>query len=198
MASRTSSSQTKSTGLGGAGWLGGAGSMGHSFRQSAIPSRGMPPPRRARKRSTTSAETLAAGLDSQEQDGTAGRRRTPRRAKPGSAPRRPPLRCGRWQDRPAGAPRPPDKSRRCNRAASRTPLRACDHVGQALDVDQVQRADVIGGGIVGRRAAAQRHGGKHVGGDAGGTLRRGRIHQHAAWPACAWRIRACGRRPASR
>ena len=63
MAERTSSSQTKSTGFGagGAGGLGTATSIGHSVASQPYPPDGEPAPRRARKRSTTLADTLAAG-----------------------------------------------------------------------------------------------------------------------------------------
>ena len=85
MAARTSYSQTKSTGFGaggaggwGAGPMGHPAALGHSaasqpYPPAAFPEDG-PPPRRARKRSTTSADTLgAAGLaDSQEHEGPPG------------------------------------------------------------------------------------------------------------------------------
>src|SRR5690348_867630 len=62
MAARTSSSHTKSTGLegGGAGCGGadGAGAVGHCLASQPYPPL-VVPPRWARKRSTTSAETLA-------------------------------------------------------------------------------------------------------------------------------------------
>ena len=52
-------------------------------------------------------------------------------------------------------------------------------VSQALDVDQVQRPDVVAGAVAPGRAAAQGHRGKQIRGDSDGPLWRGRIGQDA-------------------
>ena len=180
MAARTSASHTKSTGSAGAGAALGAApwnrvSSGHYRRPVSLspPAGSAPLSRRARKRSTTSAATFRRPASHRRrrsrrnhQPLAAGAARWPPRfrAPPGNAPRPPPPRCRAIASRPIAAV---DGRRRVViQRHLESLLRLTHHIRQALDIEQMLRADVVGGGIARRRAASQRHRRENVGGDA--------------------------------
>ena len=177
MASRTSSSQTKST----------IEICGRGRRRRGVWAAGRWELRRAgcavrrRKRSTTSAATPAP-----EPRLAAPVVATPRalRYRSTAVPIRDRVARRRWYRRL------PAVRRNLERL-----LRRAHRIGQPLDVDQVLRADVVAGDVAGHRAAAQRHRRKHVRRDAGRALRRRRVHQHAKRRHAHARTRGSARRP---